>query len=182
MQSGAFVLKVVVLVEADNKWQLEKLKVSETHVRYTTTAIMVRPHFLHPNVDTDTSNHSITDRLCPYLSMSTCISLLPLWDISRGETTSEDRPVFLPYSWRPLSVRYLRERNQLEIENWKLKYQLWFEIVLPKGCIITPALFKYILQQDNMTPPMYLYKLLNTLYHMTGHCSNCSKTSRRKNL
>lgn len=37
------------------------------------------------------------DSLHPHLSMSPCISLLPLWDMSREEAASEARPVFRAY-------------------------------------------------------------------------------------
>ncbi len=58
--------------------------------------------------------HRMIDRLHPYLSMSPCTSLLPLWDISREEAMSEPRPAFRAYRWRPPSVRYLWEENSLE--------------------------------------------------------------------
>lgn len=55
------------------------------------------------------------DGLHPYLSMSPCISLLPLWDASReGAAGSEARPAFRAYKCRPPSVRYLRDGSQLE--------------------------------------------------------------------
>lgn len=40
---------------------------------------------------------SVIDGLHPYLSTSPCTSLLPLWDISREEATSEARPAFRAY-------------------------------------------------------------------------------------
>lgn len=66
------------------------------------------------NTHQGSKEHCMIDRLNPYLSMSPWTSLLPLWDMSREEVTSDDRPVFRAYRWRPPSVRYLWEDNQLE--------------------------------------------------------------------
>lgn len=53
-----------------------------------------------------------------YLSMSPCTSLLPRWDISREEVTSEARPAFRAYRWRPPSVRYLLGGGQSIARSW----------------------------------------------------------------
>lgn len=58
--------------------------------------------------------HQASPWLHPYLSMSPWISLLPLWDVSLEEATSEARLAFRAYRWRPPSVRYLSEEDQLE--------------------------------------------------------------------
>lgn len=55
------------------------------------------------------------DSLHPHLSMSPCISLLPLWDTSREEAASEARPVFRAYRWRLPSVRYLWGEIKLQV-------------------------------------------------------------------
>lgn len=73
-----------------------------------------RPGCSSHSSQTHAASSSVIDRLHPYLSMSPWISLLPLWDISPEEATSEARLAFRAYRWRPPSVRYLSEENQLE--------------------------------------------------------------------
>lgn len=104
------------------------LAISKSAANYNTPG-----YFSHKKKNASYQTHiskacsCVIDGLHPYLSTSPCTSLLPLWDISREEATSEARPAFRAYRWRPPSVRYLWEDSRLR--------NVWRVLALRVKCI-----------------------------------------------